>query len=406
MDTRRKFLQDLRSAGCGVAAGASVSQRSSSDTGMPDRGGGSPLVTLFFAGDVMTGRGIDQVLPRPSNPRIHEDYVKSALEYVKLAERKNGAIPKPAGFQYIWGDALRVWSRLQPDLRIVNLETSITTSEDWERKGINYRMHPANVGCLARAKIDCACLANNHVLDWGYAGLLETLETLRNARIRTAGAGRNLTEAWMPAVLDVSGKDRVLVFSVGAASSGIPPHWAATGSKPGIAFLANASENTADAILARVRGVKRPGDIAVLSIHWGDNWGYTVTHEHRAFAHRVLDGGVDVLHGHSSHHPKGIEVYRDKLILYGCGDFLNDYEGIGGHERFRSELALMYFATLRASTRELVRLRMKPLEIHRFRLRSASSQDTQWLRDMLSREGRAFGVTARVEAGNLLELEW
>src|SRR4030095_8153857 len=173
-------------------------------------------------------------------------------------------------------------------------------------------------------------------------------------------------EAWMPAVFDVSGKARVLVFAVGTGGSGIPSHWAATGRKPGIAFIADASEKTATAVLARVQSAKRQGDITVLSIHWGGNWGYAVTPEHRAFAHRVLeDGGVDVLHGHSSHHPRGIEVYRNKLILYGCGDFLNDYEGIGGYEQFRSELVLMYFATLRSSARELVRLKMKPLEIHR-----------------------------------------
>jgi hypothetical protein len=95
MSTRRKFLQDLRSAGCGVAAGPSVWPRETGmapDSGTPERGGGSQLVTLFFGGDVMTGRGIDQVLPHPSNPRIHESYVKSALEYMALAERRSGAI--------------------------------------------------------------------------------------------------------------------------------------------------------------------------------------------------------------------------------------------------------------------------------------------------------------------------
>lgn len=65
------------------------------------------------------------------------------------------------------------------------------------------------------------------------------------------------------------------------------------------------------------------------ALGWG-NWGYGVTRRTREFAHELLDhAGVDLIHGHSSHHPLGIEVYRDKLILYGCGDFINDYEGIG-----------------------------------------------------------------------------
>ncbi len=76
----------------------------------------------------------------------------------------------------------------------------------------------------------------------------------------------------------------------------------------------------------------------VVSIHWGGNWGYGIPGEQRQFAHRLIDqAGVDVVHGHYSHHAKGIEVYHDKLILYGCGDFLNDYEGISGQERFRGE---------------------------------------------------------------------
>ena len=115
----------------------------------------STLITMFLCGDVMTGRGIDQVLPHPSNPVIHEPYMKSARGYVELAIRANGPIPQPVSFAYIWGDALAELERIGPDLRIVNLETSITNSNDyWEGKGINYRMHPENIPCLTAAKID------------------------------------------------------------------------------------------------------------------------------------------------------------------------------------------------------------------------------------------------------------
>jgi poly-gamma-glutamate capsule biosynthesis protein CapA/YwtB (metallophosphatase superfamily) len=159
-------------------------------------------IKLFLCGDVMTGRGIDQVLPYPGHPRLHERYVKDARDYVKLAERRSGPIPKPAAFSYIWGEALQELSRERPDLRIVNLETSVTTSDGfWPDKGIHYRMHPANISCLVEAGIDGCSLANNHTLDWGYAGLSETMEVLAAARIRFAGAGRNRAEARKPAVL-------------------------------------------------------------------------------------------------------------------------------------------------------------------------------------------------------------
>ncbi len=141
------------------------------------------MITIFLCGDVMTGRGIDQVLPHPSKPVLYEPYVKDAVDYVHLAERANGPIPKPVSHSYIWGDALDVLERMAPDLRIINLETSITTSEDyWRGKGINYRMHPQNAPCITAAKTDLCVLANNHVLDWGFAGLIETLETLKTAK--------------------------------------------------------------------------------------------------------------------------------------------------------------------------------------------------------------------------------
>ena len=63
-------------------------------------------IRLFLCGDVMTGRGIDQVLPHPNDPRLHEPYIGEARCYVELAESVNGAIPRPVEFDYIWGDAL------------------------------------------------------------------------------------------------------------------------------------------------------------------------------------------------------------------------------------------------------------------------------------------------------------
>lgn len=152
-------------------------------------------LTLFLCGDVMTGRGIDQILPYPSNPRLYEDYLTSALDYVALAEERVGPIPRSTAFSYIWGDALEELDRVYPDARIINLETSITTSGEPEPKGINYRMNPANAPCLTAAQIDCCVLANNHVLDWGVAGLHETLETLSANGLKSAGAGRDVVEA-------------------------------------------------------------------------------------------------------------------------------------------------------------------------------------------------------------------
>src|SRR5260370_540653 len=131
-----------------------------------------------------------------------------------------------------------------------------------------------------------------------------------------------------------AGAGRVLVFAYGVQSSGIPPDWAAGEERPGINFLAELTERESARIARQIRQVKRPGDLAVVSLHWGGNWGYAVAHEAVRFARRLIDeAAVDVLYGHSSHHPRGVEVYRGRLILYGCGDFIDDYEGVSGHER-------------------------------------------------------------------------
>ena len=326
------------------------------------------LIVILLCGDVMTGRGIDQILPHPSEPFIPEFYLSDAREYVKLAEQANGSIPASVSFSYIWGDALEKWERIAPDVQLINLETSITKSNDyWRGKGINYRMNPDNIPCLTAAKIDCCSLANNHVLDWGYSGLVETIATLKTAQIKTAGAGLNQHSAQTPAIIEVKDKGRAIIFSFGVTTSGIPVSWAAGKDKPGVNLLPDLSRQTVQDIQKQVEGVKQPGDLVVASIHWGGNWGYEIPPKQIEFAHQLIDhAGVDLIHGHSSHHVKGIEIYRDRPIIYGCGDFINDYEGISGHEDFRDDLGLMYFATLDSSTGKLVNLEMIPTQIQRF----------------------------------------
>lgn len=349
------------------------------------------MATLFLGGDVMLGRGVDQILRHPSRPRLHEPWVRDARDYVALAEGRNGPVPRRAGPGYPWGTALAELAHAAPDLRLVNLETSVTRSDErWPGKGIHYRMHPDNADCLAAAGIDLCVLANNHVLDWGRPGLLETLETLEHLGIATAGAGRNRDEARRPAALATPAGGRVLVLAAAFGSSGVPEGWAAGPDTPGV-FLASDDPDDAAEMCRIVAAERRAGDVAVASLHWGGNWGYEVPGVHRRFAHRLIDGGFDVVYGHSSHHPRPIETYRDRLILYGCGDLLNDYEGISGHEEFRGDLSLMYFATLHAGG-ALERLRMFPLRIRKLSLETAALADAAWLREVLARESGPFGT--------------
>ncbi|WP_334079111.1 CapA family protein [Microbulbifer sp. M83] len=361
---------------------------------------------LMIAGDVMTGRGIDQLLPHPGNPRIYESWLKSAYDYIVLAERLTGPIRAPVSPDYIWGDALAVLQAHHLDLRVINLETAVTTSDDcWPGKGIHYRMHPGNLGCLTTASIDFCSLANNHVLDWGYAGLAETLLSLCNAGIKTVGAGLAGTEACSVMTASVR-QQRLLIFACGHGSSGIPPDWSAAPDRAGVCRIETLSPPSADDIVSRVEAIRRPGDIAMVSVHWGGNWGYAVPPEQQQFARRLIEGGIDLVCGHSSHHPKAIEVYRGRPILYGCGDLINDYEGIGGQEEFRPDLRVLYCVELKEDG-ELKSLELIPFQSRRLRLEWAPEMDRRWIRKELDRECGLFGghLTSGAADTSFL-LEW
>jgi len=197
----------------------------------------------------------------------------------------------------------------------------------------------------------------------------------------------------------------VLVFSLGHPDSGVPPDWAAGPGTPGVDLLPDWSAAGVRRLAGRVRALKRPGDLVLVSLHWGGNWGYEVAAAHRAFAHALIDeAGVDLVHGHSSHHPRGIEVHGGRLILYGCGDLINDYEGIGGHEAFRGDLSLLYLADLSVGSGRLLGLDMVPMQMRRFRLHHASAGDARWLAGVLDRESRRLGAAVEAQEDGALRL--
>ncbi|MFC0449570.1 CapA family protein [Rhodococcus jostii] len=358
----------------------------------------SDTITVFLAGDVMTGRGVDQILPFAGDPELRERCVRDAREYVALAEKRNGSIPRPVGFEWPWGEALRVLDEAAPDARVINLETTVTTCARFVSKGINYRMHPSNVGVLAVARIDVCVLANNHILDFGAGGLEDTLDALDRSGVRTVGAGRAAAQAWSPAVVHAGTGSRLVIWAAGMSSSGVSPHGAAGGSRPGVAYLSEPTRAEADRVLDRTRLMRRDTDVVVVSLHWVSNWGYDVPDAYVEFAHRLVDGGVDVVFGHSSHHPRPIEIYRGHPIFYGCGDLINDYEGIRGHERYRDDLRLLYLVVLDARTHELLELRMVPMRSRQMQLHRTPTGDTEWLRRVIDEISRGFGT--RIDAAD------
>ena len=218
-------------------------------------------------------------------------------------------------------------------------------------------MNPTNIGCLAAANVDCCVLANNHVLDWGEAGLLETLATLKRAGIRYAGAGRNAEEAAAPAIIDVSGYS-IAVFAFGLESSGIPRAWNAGPWQPGVNIVPDISAKTISGIADRANAARRAGDLLVASIHWGPNWGYEIPLEHRVLAHELIDAaGFAIVHGHFVTPPIGdrdLSGPAHSLRLWRL------HHGLRGDRRIRGVKRLLYLAQFALPSSSLMALSMRP----------------------------------------------
>jgi len=177
----------------------------------------------------------------------------------------------------------------------------------------------------------------------------------------------------------------VLVFSYGSPTSGVPWEWAATAHRPGVNFLEDTSKKTARRIAREMHRFNSQRDVIVASIHWGGNWDYRIRDEETGFAHQLIEHGIAVVHGHSSHHVKTAEIYGGRLVLYGCGDLINDYEGISGYEDFRSDLTLLYLPGIDPRRGRLLEARLVPMRVAGLRLNRGTEADAKWLCELLNR---------------------
>lgn len=253
--------------------------------GMPAK-----IIKLAVVGDCMLGRGVDQMLQQ-----------------------------QPP--EYPWGDTLPLFQAA--DARICNLECVIADrGEPWSEyfKEFHFRSAARNVAVLTAARFNAVSIANNHVLDYGYEALLEMLQLLEREKVAYSGAGADLGQASQIARFDAEGRRFGLL-----AFTDNEPAWEATLQRPGTLYVpVDLSDRRAHHLLEIVRG-RTQLDTLVVSAHWGGNWGYAPPLEHVQFAHALIDAGADIVFGHSCHVFRGIEVYKDRPVLYSTGDFVDDY---------------------------------------------------------------------------------
>ncbi|MDI1322104.1 MAG: CapA family protein [Algoriphagus sp.] len=289
------------------------------------------LLTIGFAGDVMLGRTLDRI----------------------ISER---------GYRYPWGDVLPLMRKT--DLNIINLETALTHSEDQVFKTFNFKATPYKVQTLIEAKVTVANLANNHVLDFDQAGLIETLETLDNAGIKYVGAGLTLADAEAPVILLKNG---IRIGVLGITDN--EPTWKA-GIEPGTNYIDIGNENDRNRILLSIGNLRKETDIVIVSIHWGPNMVEEPFPEFIRFAHEMIDHGANLIHGHSAHIFQGMEKYKSGLIMYDTGDFVDDYVV---EPELRNDLSAFFVLT--ADKTGLVSLSLIPVRIVDYQATLAEKAD-------------------------------
>jgi poly-gamma-glutamate capsule biosynthesis protein CapA/YwtB (metallophosphatase superfamily) len=296
---------------------------------------------------------------------------------------------------YPWGDTIPVLGTA--DLTVANLECVLAAGGRPEPgKVFHFRSDPGNVASLRSAGIGMVSLANNHVLDYGESAFREMLPTLDSAGILHAGAGLEREAARRPAVRRVAGTGVGLI-----AFTDNEPGWEA-GRGPGV-FYAPVTDKDSDPrvmeLLALVRRTRARVQLLIVSAHWGPNWGNAAPPEHRALGRALIEAGADVVYGHSPHVVRGIEVFRDRPILYSTGDFVDDY-AVDPQER--NDQSFIFLLESDGGTPRT--LRLHPTVISEFQARLAGGSSGQ-IAQRMQRLNRQLGTASSWNAdGGFLEI--
>uniref|UniRef100_A0A0G4FH40 Capsule synthesis protein CapA domain-containing protein n=1 Tax=Chromera velia CCMP2878 TaxID=1169474 RepID=A0A0G4FH40_9ALVE len=400
-----------------------------------------PVRLLFNGGDNMLGRSVQLTMPFQVEGGEEITDSAPAIYYLQLAtghpSTKAGTFELPeirkmnSDGSYLWGEYLGTPIDPPPDIRFLNLENAVTDTIDNAdipvNKGINYHMDTRNLETAFKAyayephtgepggdragggEEDCipyaVVFSNNHAMDFGRKAFEEeTLPSLRGGKLpgraAVVGAGTNLQDASRPVQFDLPQKGaKVELFAFATGCSGTPLDWSASGERSGLVLLPalTSPESVQRAFLIIEKAIReseggKGGEgkaLRVVSIHWGPNWAYRNAKGdeevdgqpfRRELARMLVDRlGVDCIYGHSSHHVRGMEVYKGKAILYGTGDFINDYEGFSnsGDEAFIRHSAL-FLLDVDPSSGNVCSVRLVPFFIDRLSLRRLRRETMQW----------------------------
>lgn len=275
---------DEEATGTGTAKPSNPKDNESSgaQTTVPQPTGSGKNVTINFVGDIQFSGKVAELLDKNGY-----DY-----PYAKL-----GSLFK------------------NDDLTIGNLETPVTLGGSAaENKTYVYKSSPKALAAMAAAGFDAVNLANNHILDQGVEGLVDTLTYLQEYGIAHTGAGMNRDEAYAPAYLERKGiKIALLGFSRVVPES----TWKAEGNRAGVAE----TYDSTGAVNA-IQEARQKADLVIVVAHWGEERVSTPNDDQTRLAHEFVDAGADLVIGGHPHVLQGVEYYKGKWIAYSTGNFI------------------------------------------------------------------------------------
>jgi len=264
-----------------------------------DAGVATAVVTLLFSGDVTLGFH-------------YEEYVNEQIE----KGGKRDAL-------YGWGFQKVAPVTTKADLFVVNLECPFTSRGEKLPKNFNFRASPALIAALFAGGVDVVSLANNHLMDYGEVGLLDTLSALDAAKIAHFGAGRTLAAAREPAIVTVKGVRFAFLGYFFLGDRNIePPAVIATADTPGVAGHHDDLQLMKKWLAEDIAAAKARADVVIPFFHWGREGKQQPEPYQVELGRLAIDSGAAAVIGSHPHVLQGIEVYKGAVIAYSLGNFV------------------------------------------------------------------------------------
>ncbi|MGH3066305.1 MAG: CapA family protein [Gaiellaceae bacterium] len=218
-------------------------------------------------------------------------------------------------------DAAGVLAPIEPvlsdaDLAIVNLETAVTTGGKPAAKQFVFSAPPSAFAALRGGGVDVASMANNHGMDFGRSGLLDTLAAARRHRFPVIGIGLDDQQAYRPFRRTINGQRIAVIGATQVLDDELISSWTAGRGKPGLA-----SAKDVPRLVRAVRGARRTADTVVVFLHWGVERDRCPTADQRTLARKLVAAGADVIVGGHAHRLQGAGRMGKALIGYGLGNF-------------------------------------------------------------------------------------